>query len=148
MGLLDIEPIPGAGDDSAPEVGTAISLSDLPSGVYLRAVNGAALDVVYMGIADTAPALRVQVVTKSGDPVELTGCTATIHMEPRRPCGEDDHVVDADAVITAPAAGYLSYHWASGDTVAGSYRAEFVITDSGGAQITLPTGAGISVEIA
>lgn len=59
-----------------------------------------------------------------GDPIDLTGYTATFRLSINGATGESNA-----ATVTTPASGLVTYTWAADDLVAGTIRAEFVVTN-------------------
>ena len=88
---------------------------------------------------DTGRTLATTLRYSDGTAIDLTGCTVTFAM---RPASAQYATVHAAATVDDdPTSGRVTFDgWAAGDLdTAGSYVAEFVITDSSGAEITVPS---------
>lgn len=101
----------------------------------------------YIKRNDTRPEINIIVIDESsGNPLNLTGATATFSM--KKAGASAPKITRAAAQIADAAAGKVKYSWATGDTNdPGIYRAEFEVTFSGGGKATFPGDGYIEVHI-
>lgn len=87
---------------------------------------------------NTRPSVRARLTDASGAAVNLTGAQIRFRMANLK--GET--VVDAAAAIEGdPLLGIVRYDWTAGDTATpGTYKAEWVVTFTGGVVQTYPRG--------
>lgn len=99
----------------------------------------------YIKQNDTSPAMLATLKDGTGTIIELSGSSVRFHM---RPFGSSSITVDAAATIYDVDNGQVAYSWSSDDTAtAGSYEAEFEVTNTDGSIETFPNNGFIAVEI-
>ncbi|AVO37398.1 BppU family phage baseplate upper protein [Pukyongiella litopenaei] len=97
----------------------------------------------YIKQGDTRPALEAVLMDAKGNPVDLTGATARLHL-----ARNGKVVVDAPCIIVDAPAGLVRYQWAVGDTdQPGAYAAEIEVTDAGGGVETCPNNRHWLIEV-
>lgn len=96
---------------------------------------------------DTGRTLAATLRYDDGTVIDLTGCTVTFAM--RAASAVYASVYAAADVDADPTTGRVTFDgWSSGDLdTAGSYVAEFVVTDSSGGEITVPSDGYLTVRI-
>jgi len=99
----------------------------------------------YIKTGNQLPVLSAALTDATGQPMDLTDCTVQFRM---RQAVHSTPAVNAPASITDAANGKVQYAWTSEDTAtAGTYIAEFVITNGSGQTSTSPNSGYISVQI-
>lgn len=96
---------------------------------------------------DTGRVLGAVLRYSDGDPIDLTGCTVIFAMRLTTGVYAD---VYADATVDAdPTSGAVTFDdWPAGSLDdAGVYVAEFVITDTGGGETTVPSDGYLTVRL-
>lgn len=94
---------------------------------------------------DTLPPMRA-VLTDEEGPFDLTDCTIVF----RYMHTQSGAAIEKDADISGgdPTQGKVIYNWESGDTdTPGIYFCEWVVTTTGGKEITFPNGNAEYFEI-
>lgn len=96
---------------------------------------------------DTGRALAATLRYADGQAIDLTGCTVVFAM--RQASASYAAVYAAATVDTDPTSGKVTFDgWGSSDLdTAGAYLAEFVVTDSSGGEITVPSDGYLPVRI-
>lgn len=94
-----------------------------------------------MKAGDSAPAISMTLLGTDGQPYDLTGCTARIHIGRRgRPL-----TVDAAATIVSAAAGTVSYSWQPEQ--AGLFQLEVEVTRADLSVVTFPNSGFATVRV-
>jgi len=74
---------------------------------------------------DRLPSLRGTLTEEDGSPVNLNGCTVTLHIKYKEP-------LIKEAVVTDAVNGVYLIEWLDGDLRAGKWTFEIQVTDSDG----------------
>lgn len=91
----------------------------------------------YVKQGDVGRLIETQLLDATNTPINLTGATVAFHM---RRDQDASAKVSAAATVVSAASGTVSYTWTGTDTdTAGVYKADWRVTLSGGATLTVPT---------
>ena len=97
----------------------------------------------YFGQNDTGPALTDTLYDANGNVVDLSG--ATVHFTMTDRFGVVVINAAAATIVAPTTGGVVSYAWQSADlAVAGTFRAKWVVTFSGGGVESFPNADGSS----
>lgn len=100
-------------------------------------------DTWTIGQGDLLPPFHATLTDKNGNPVDLTGCTATLEWK----VGSSSFSRELE-VVDDPGDGVVEYYPVEADTaVAGKFRAEVVVTDGDGKPRTYPLNPKITIEV-
>jgi alkylation response protein AidB-like acyl-CoA dehydrogenase len=95
---------------------------------------------------DTSPALRYQLLTETGDPVDLAGVTGVRFR--LAPSPAETARVDAEATVESATEGIVAYDWTAADTSkAGRFVAEWEVTYADGTVETFPNRGYLEVRV-
>lgn len=93
---------------------------------------------------DTSPALAANLTDVEGDPIDLSGAAARLHMREM----DGTVVIDTACTITSYSGGGVRYDWQTGDTdTPGHYLAEFQVTYADLTIETFPNYGNFRVRI-
>jgi hypothetical protein len=99
---------------------------------------------IFFGEGDRAPVVTDTLIGADGEPIDLTG--ATVVMRFRLKDETDSQTSEAVDVVGDPADGEVEWTPATG-RAAGDYNANWVVTMSGGEQVTVPNDRYLWMQV-